>query len=162
MPDDNDESANPLARLAPNGTAVITIGTKAFRLRRPKVGEFRRLRESFFAMSEEVQDVAADTLERIEPISAQLEELSDKSDLDPDDRTLRRDLRRQASKLVAEQRDRFESLRFGWIREVFDELSENGHLPEEDDDLEPWLIDPRFQAELVKHWQTRPLARGGR
>ena len=48
-----------------------------------------------------------------------------------------------------------------YLREMFSELSDRP-LPDDDNEIAPWLPSAMFAVQLVAHWQEVPLARGAR
>lgn len=172
-----------------NGTVRIVLDGNVIRLRRPKVAEFRRIRENLDEVNDEIRrhaDALSEESMRLSDEVAELAGGADKSlsELDSETRQAIRKMRAEGDRLSRDFRDLQEDLRYQWFHDVVATLSQDGPLdiygeytddgdPAEDGDAanpwpvpgpaaEPWMASPDTIAELIKHWQTVPLARGGR
>lgn len=156
-----------LIDLRNNGTVGLSIDGRRFELKRPKVGEFARLRESYLRMLDELGEMAEDDVARIRVIEERLEVLKPRRErtegepLTDDEEAEFRKLRAESRTILRDQQERASHDRLQWFREAFDALVlRGGSLPQNDDDLEPWLAAADFQSKLVVHWMSVPLARG--
>lgn len=141
-------------QLNKDGTVRAIIGDRVHRLRRPKIGEFRRLREHQQEINDELSERSLAAQQRAREMNDELKAAEGDAD------ALRR-LRTEDRALSREIRERAEQLRIDWVRHVFELLADRP-LPEDPDDWESYLLDPNLPADLVTHWQTRPLRSGGR
>lgn len=168
MPDTDvvpEEERSP-AELLNSGLVRLHIGDRRYRLRRPFMGEFRRIREAFLEVNDELSDLAMDVQLQGTRIRDRVAELNQRqigadAPLTSDELDELKKLRQEDRTIARGLTARREELYQQWLTDVFAVLSMDGPLPG-DDTSEPWLLDPQFIAELVRHWQTRPLARGGR
>lgn len=144
-----DDPAEEL-RLEPNGTVTAVLEGKRVTLRRPKLGEFRKLREllhdsqdRLYAMAEAVKEAGsaleaeADAAESVEAVTAL----------------------REVRRLDREYTTANEDDTVAWMRATFDMLADSP-LPA-DDDLPLWAADGTTVAALITHWRSVPLDRGG-
>lgn len=115
-----------------NGTVKFVIDGNAFTLRRPKVKQFRLLRETLI----EVGGSDDDSVKAV-----------DSGKLPP---TLE----------TAESREEKEDALLSWWRLVFDTLGdETGELPD-NDDLPTWLFDAAIIPKLLETWLRSPQVLG--
>ncbi len=141
-----------LLTLEPNGTITCWVGETRHKLRRPTVGDLRRLWEGW-----EDTAVAVDRVDETD--SARIDTLAKKSD-DPGSTPAKRaEARAQRHELVRGNRAEKQTLWAKWIRDVFATLS-GETLPDDDDDLEPWMLTVSVGADFLRHWQTVPKASG--
>lgn len=138
--------------LLPDGTIrwgwAVAAGKRArFTMRRPTLGEFRKLREQLHTLQDETSDAQIKTADASRVI---LEATTERKYDDlPEARTVVRD-----------QTERIEEANMGWLRESFDLLADKP-LPASDD-LPAWFSGAgALITEMVNHWRVRPLASGG-
>jgi hypothetical protein len=127
----------------PEGTVRFSAGSKRVTLRRVTLNEWRRMREAHYVMSDDVA-AAADAMT---DASAAMEDTDE----------TRRENNRARAKLLREFTATADDLRMAWVADVFATL---GDVQLEDDDWEPWMVTGDFLADLARHLQTVPLARG--
>lgn len=168
--DDKSGSELPVT-LVNNGTVRLTVGGKLYRLRRPKMGEFRQLREAIQEVNDEIEAKARALQHEATLIDRQvLELLGLPADADGEavadaERQLPM-VAEEITKLRSEARqhgrqftDEAEAARLGWAHQVLLTLSQDGAPALED--LEPWMATARWWASLLAHWQSVPLGLGG-
>lgn len=138
------------AVFAKDGTVIVRVEGETYRLRRPKTGEYRKLREGLHNLQDEITRLTA--------------EASDGISGAPEDNATTEERMR----FVMAQRgggreltDKAEQLSIDWLRQCFDTLADQP-LPEGDDDLPVWLWAGDFTAELLGHWRERPFSSGAR
>lgn len=139
-----------------DGTTLVFIDGAQHRLRRPKYGEFKRLR----ALLEDVQD---ETLRLTQKATEGRPEKP--ADNAPNEERTAYALAVRSS--TRELTDGIEELNIRWVRAVFNGDEEHRltglstpHLPDDSDDWPSWLIAGKFVTDLVNHWRAVPLARG--
>ena len=136
--------------LKPDGTIACSVGQTSYKLRRPNVGELRRLWEAWEEASDDTiahRQTHADALEAVEETLA------------GDDTEAKKDARKDHRRIKADIRASDHAIWAAWIRDVFDTLGKQ-KLPESDDDLEPWLLTLNTGVRFLQHWQATPLASG--
>lgn len=143
-----------------DGTITCSVGGKRHRLRRPKLGEFRRLRETQVQIEDDVRAAADPFRDELSDLDRRAVEATEDGRVD-EARSLRDEWRTVNDKALVE----IEIVRARWVRSVFAVLSDI-KLPEPDDDdpaadLEPWMVSATLPAAFVYHWRHRPLALGG-
>ena len=112
-------------------------------LARPKFGKWKLLRRSLAAIYEDDRTTKARLAAEIE--SASTEKAKHKA---------------EAAQQAYLQSPYYDSL-IPWIKEVFNQLSDNP-LPESEDDWPAWLAaDQSLPNLLLLHWQNRPKVSGG-
>lgn len=143
-----------------NGTATAHVDHVRYRLRRPKAGEYRRLRESLEEVTDAISDRAVELQARAAEIGKRAEEGQKAAEESggvylpsSEDRALER-------KLVREFRDEREAAYGDWMGEVFGLLCDQA-VPAQDD-LPVWWTAEATATALFRHWQTVPPARGVR
>lgn len=140
-------------RFEPNGSITLTLGQTRYRLRRPKVGELRDIWEGWEQAAIEVDRADEDVADR----RADLNEAAG----DPDRTAGERLAAREERKELDNQTRRAKHVIWAdWMRSVFDILCADGKLPEDDDDLDGWMVSVSAGAEFLRHWQTVPKASG--
>lgn len=158
-----------------NGTATLELDGRRITLRMPKVGEFEQLRLGQHDLGEQVIDANDRVVARSRQIDRQIVELGGRDlslpadeqgdvneyDLEPDVLDQIRQLRREQRNLRADLAKELGQLRLQWVRGAIEMLRlAGGELPP-DDELPHWLTSDYFAVQLITHWQTAPLARGG-
>lgn len=132
--------------LVNNGTARLTVGSEVWRLRRPKLGEFRKLRELLRDRDDERTALLA------------RQEAGERPDKDaPADE-------KAAYSLAVAQRSRelvdaVEALNVAWVTEALRTLADRE--PPAVDDWPAGMETEEFIGALVAHWRTVPLRSGG-
>lgn len=121
--------------LCDDGSVVIAFDGTSYRLRRPNIGQFRKLRELLYEVQDAPIHLAAELPPR--PEGDDLAEL---------------DAWKEANRAAGA---RIESLRFGWIREVVATLCSTP-LPGEDE-LPVWLGTDSIVTDLLTHWSKAPI-----
>lgn len=147
-----DETGDDV-ELSQTGLVRLRIDGTRYRLRRPFMGELKKLRLALEEVTEEIGD-AQITLHQV-----RAEVLASEPDDDEDPAAVakwqreKRSLTRQAVNDLTELADK---LRLEWWRGVFDEVSLDG-IP---DELPVWILDPDLPDQVVKHWRSVPLGHG--
>lgn len=158
-----------------NGTATIELDGRRITLRMPKVGEFEQLRLSQHALGEQIIDANDRVVGRSHRIDSDIVELGGRDlskpageqgdvneyDLEPDTLERIRQLRREQRNLRGDLAAEISKMRLGWVREAIELLRMDGAELPGDDDLPQWLTSDGLAVQLITHWQTAPLARGG-
>lgn len=134
--------------LRPDGTILLHVDNDRWRLRRPKLGEFRKLREAL----QERDDQA------LRLTSARVASLPDKL---PDDAS-QADKEERAVSVKQASRDFEESIRslnVAWLANALTMLADS--TPPEPDDWPSGADEPDTIAQIVQHWRSVPLRSGG-
>lgn len=132
--------------LVSNGTARLVVNGDIWRLRRPKLGEYRKLRE----LLQERDD------ERIRLLGGQVRLEKPDDDASAEDKTeYTLTLRHRARDLA----DKVADLDVAWVTEALTMLADHALPPV--DDWPAGMDSPEFIAGLVEHWRTLPLRSGG-
>jgi len=117
----------------PNGTVKMSLAGVAFTLRRPKIKEFRVIRETLVALGTDSIDDAASAATSVKkgklPVNLT-------TDVDREDKLL------------------------DWWRLVFDTLSDNPDDLPENDELPLWLFDAEVIPQLLQVWLKSPQVLG--
>lgn len=114
-----------------DGRVKMTIDGTKYVLKRPKIKEFRLIRESLI-------DVARDAGASEE----QTEELARSGKLD--------------AAIITEREDEL----FKWWTLVFDTLEEKGQSLPPTDELPVWILGPNIVPEMMNAWLNRPARPG--
>lgn len=130
-----------------NGTILCYIDGALFRLRRPKGGEYRRLREAVLEMRDRVlKDVADKVRDAADPERTDDEKIADAFDEYDQDADILK-----------------------WFRLVFNGGDLDGKnfrglsdrsLPDDDDELPTWFLADKFIGEILDHWRSVPRVPG--
>lgn len=158
---DPDEVREELV-LRPSGTIHLWVDGKRFRLRRPRLGEYRRLREQFEEVADDVSDAADEAFREQAAVqhAQQLRAEGESASLGytvvarptPEERaTIRASNRR-----LAEVRER---LHEAWWQAVLDTLAVDDARPPE---LAVWMLRSESCGQVFKHWQAVPSPSGVR
>lgn len=132
-----------------DGRVSVVVDGEEWLLRRPKIGEFRKLRERIW----ETQDQKVIITDRFrKEAKAKAEELAK-----ADEMTRTIESQRFGHRLTAD----LEELNEQWVREAFDLLAARP-APEAIDIWPTWLRESDFIGSLLEHWRAVPLARGAR
>lgn len=160
VPDDLDVEDSPIElpeeakqrqgfELHKNGTVTVFMNEERAVLRRPKVGEFRLLREKLEQAADEQGELAlqidADTAEQRERMTAKTDSQED---------------RRFVIKRQRELRDVADRGYVDWMAEALQLLGSG--VAVNGDDLPQWMATSGAVTQLVKHWQAVPSPRGVR
>jgi len=140
----------------PLGSITVTIDDTAYRLGRPKMGQWRYFQRGWSDAVKEARGQLTDlnarlnlAKERIEDATSPPKKLKAEKEVDK----LTEELREFEVKPLYEWQ-------IPWIREVFAQLGDKP-LPEDADEWPAWLAtDSSLPFEIVNHWQTHPLASG--
>lgn len=129
-----------------DGTIALSVDGDRLRLRRPKLGEFRMLREAVRARDDERVRILAKypALEAID---------KDASDEDKRDRAL------ELAERSRSMNDAVEALNVDWVMLALTTLAD-GEAPEPDD-LPSGSESAEFVMSLMDHWRSVPLRSGG-
>lgn len=152
-------------QLRPNGTVFCQIAGKRYRLRRPKMGEYRRLRESLQDMTDALDDALEHVAVQQARIRTRQSEMSERhatGELTDAEQAEWMDLRLQDRNLGREASRMVEQRRLEWLAEAWAMLSMDGPLPDDPDEAEAWLLDTQLANKLLQHWRTTPFVSGGR
>lgn len=135
--------------LRKDGTARLTIDGKGWRLRRPKLGEFRTLRTLAQERDDERRDQAQTLMDGLTPDPGK--------DAKPEQRrtylTAVTAMGRQLEELT-------DSLNEAWLTKAFAMLADSDGIPDPDD----WpagLQSSDTIGQLMEHWRSVPLRSGG-
>ena len=133
--------------LNPNGTARLTVDGQSWQLRRPKLGQFRQLREQLHERDDArlrliaSYDVAGD--KPVEDATAD-EKLAYTLDVNARSRKLA---------------DEVTALNVAWLEQALVALCDRP--PPDVDDWPSGMDSSDTIAELVQHWRSAPLRSGG-
>lgn len=143
-----------------DGTLRVHIANERYTLRRPRVGEYKRLREYRYEVEDEKLQNLRGALLPGEPEPA---EGTDELRAQRLERTL---ATRRAGREAAVANEKLEA---AWVRTVFEGDPErrleglcSRALPDDEDEWPLWLAQPDFATQLFNHWRSVPLARGAR
>lgn len=123
--------------LKDDGTAALVIDGRALVIRRPKLGEFRKIRERLY----EAQDANMQ----------QVESPTDDTDAEA---------RRAFLVALRAEGEAAENRYLEWLAEALTVLGVND-VPARDD-LPAWAAMPTLASQLMAHWRDVPLASGDR
>lgn len=152
----------PEVELKPNGTVVCRIvdpdgNSRPIRLRRPFLGELRTVR----AALDEVNDETRAQLEELAERGRAIDEARTAEKLDGEAaRTRAREDRATGLAMGREVSAAVDKLRIDWWRTVFGLLAMNGDLPDDDDHLPAWFVDPNAMGRVIDHFRTVPFGSG--
>lgn len=149
-PDESSQIPEGL-ELHKNGTVTVVLDNDRIVLRRPKMGEFRKLRELLHANQDTLYEMADEAGLLRASIVTEGEEATSPENA----ARLQR-----ARRMEREMTRRTEDLNLGWMRETLALLG-GGTVPA-DDDLPLWMADGSAITTLIGHWRSVPLARGVR
>lgn len=128
----------------PIGTVTVTIDNKPYKLRRPKLREYRYHRD-------EIRALSIKAVEHLDGLRTRLDSLDETSE--------------EYAALEAEithiSRNSFELTSVPWLTAVFDDLG--SPLPDDFEDWPAWLAaDQSIPTKIITHWRTVPLAPGSK
>lgn len=152
----------------PNGTVLCQVGGRRYVLRRPRMGEFRHLREAMQAMHDRLEDELEVTARRQLQLRSEMAELGgDGGELSDGEQARWSELRREDRRLGRDAAALGDTARLEWLQEAWRLLADQPLPTTEDgaldaDVAEAWMLDPNLPAQLLGHWRTVPLASGGR
>ena len=130
----------------PNGGAID--------LRRPNLGEYRKLRESYYDLLDDNSDEA----ERVQRQNIADQERSDGLDADDPERS---DLRRAIRQRTRDYEHAVEQRRYDWLAMVVGTIRLGQAVPMPSmDEMDPALIAPEFAGRLMGHLSSVPLDSG--
>lgn len=129
--------------LRPNGIVIVTLDSEVHSLRRPKVGEYRKMRERLWDLQDEK---VAITQRHRDEAEARAKDLKGS-----DEMVVTLDVRKRSRALTAD----LEELNEQWVREAFDVLADKP-LVAGVDDWPTWLRESDFITVLVEHWRSVP------
>lgn len=146
-----------------SGKCVLVIDGEVFTFRRPKLGEFRRMREALFEREDNIlrataeSNVAnqaeeadqAETPEKVETVAA----LNDVEKLD----TLLMPTRLRQRALS----DTIIDLNAAWVADSLGQILEGDRTMPAADDWPPEMVESTFLVNLTNHWRHVPLVPGG-
>lgn len=133
------------AEMVKDGTVRLFVDGDTIKLRRPKVGEFRKLRERAY----EVADAKLNNL-RDAVIEAPAQDAPQAERLAHTMESRKANREMKAANEVLDQE---------WMAEAVDMLGDKA-LPEARDDWPVWLGSAALATQLFEHWQSVPPARG--
>lgn len=139
------------------GTVQVQLIGRVAKLRRPKLGEFKMLRQTL----EAAQGSAAPIANELSLRAARLGQLSGDERLSGDHLDELEWVRTQTNVV----RDLGEDIRVMWFTLVLTTLDADGRVPHEDE-YPPDILEGDWQGELIKHWlagmsAARPTLPGG-
>lgn len=132
--------------LVSNGTARLMIDGEVWRLRRPKVGEFRKLRELLHERDDE----------RLRRIASQENHEKPAEDASQDEKLAYTLALAQRSRVLQEE---VEDLDLNWTAQALTILAD--HQPPPIDDWPSGMGSSEFIQQLLTHWRSVPLRSGG-
>jgi hypothetical protein len=171
---ETETTTAPAVDFLTDGTIRLRL-SKTYRLRRPKLKEYRRLREDFYALNDEIGASAEAYRDEGKPVEDRIRELSfsdagpgddgeptlvarPRAELTAEERDELRGLRRRSRELLDGMLDRHGELRFGFFCSVIETLAPEGALVE--DDQEAWMTNGDLLVDFFAHWMSVPLGRG--
>lgn len=147
-----DEGAREGIELMSTGALRVWIDGTPYRMRRPRVREFRQLREAIHDISDEITALADAAQRRQVEIATAI---SERDTPQTDDERL------EVRKLGRELAARREELYLGWWALVGEKLCETSGWPDLDD-MPAWAGEAESATELVSHWRSTPSLSGAR
>lgn len=135
-----------------DGTATLHLEGRRYALRRPRLGEFKVLREAYH----EVQDRSDQLREEAGAASAALRVAIEADPTGEDDATRAATVHAKATSRRVTMA--IEHLAVDWLRQTHELLGDHKLPP--DDELPPWMEEGANISDLFTHWRTRPLPRG--
>lgn len=158
--------------LRPNGTVRLYIDGNRYRLRRPRAREFRRLRESFQEVADEISDLSDEQDEWARSLAERVDGRR-RDDPNAGQTPAERRENRVRGRRLTEQ---VEQLMFGWWAEVVEVLEVDNRTPvlaEPDEwpddepfdsfaDLPMWMGTVPSANKIIAHWRSTPSLSGGR
>jgi hypothetical protein len=116
-----------------DGSITVTLDDKALRLRPPRVGEFKTLRNRVLGNSRAWSELLTD---------------------------LRAADSRWTTEVEDDRRDQLEGEQLAVLAEVFSTLGDHDGWPTDVDNWPAWTMKPGLLAQMVNHWREVPLAHG--
>ncbi len=135
--------------LRKDGTVLAVVDGDIYRLRRPKIGEYRKLCERRDEMSDDLLRVGRDEQSAANALR-ELMEQAKTGDVDVEVLIAARNKLRESTAAAQELTPR-------WVGEVFELLGDRS-LPSEDE-RPSWFYDATLLPTLVNHWRTVPSRR---
>lgn len=150
--------------LVNNGTARIFIEGEPYAMRRPKVGEYKKLRELLNETSERIQAKAQEKPKKA-PAKKRTKVAAEPTDEEPpkieDDADAKFAEAREARRITNELNDFVEAQYQDWVDEAVKMLGDKP-LPPNRDDWPLFTMSFEFITKLIQHWRSVPLALGGK
>lgn len=145
--------------LLPDGRVRLALDKTVITLRRPLIGQLRALHEGLEQVNDDARDLLA-TLppDPVRPGSDGPEDPDTAAEHQSAYEQQRRERRDAERKVMAEHDD----LRAGWMRTVCETLGDRPLPSVPTADLPTWTVSAQVAVAMVNHWQSVPLARGGR
>lgn len=146
-----------------DGTITLVVDlddakTKRIRLRRPKMKELRRLRETEWEIAAEIQSFTVSDREKLQAFREEHGiDLTDPTTMVGLPVAVLAEYNAAQTDLNQKGTTFAESLRGPWAVETIAVL---GAVEVEEDDLPPWCFGPEFAAHLLGHWLAVPTRRG--
>lgn len=166
-----------LPDLRPDGSIRFSIDDVDYRLRMPRLGELRQLRDSRDAIRDQARIAGAeaqrdvdDLVAKKDEITTRLAEVTERDEMDriaADLLDLGKEIEERFEAAQREMSERIASWTIGWFREAVALLSRpRGSDPSEaltlpdDDDLPVWCSVISSTSEWIEHWMTHPKRPG--
>lgn len=160
--DADPEDGEPVERiqLVHTGLIRVWVAGERFRLRRPFMGEFKRLRLALEDIGEEVNDQRLVAERAGRDVIADMNAWNAQDPTPDPDATAEheRGLRAKSRATAVAFNDAVDEARIGWWRDVFATLSLDGAPAE--DRWPSWALDAQLPQQIVTHWRSTPLGRG--
>lgn len=156
--DPEDDEPGDRVELVGNGWTRFHIDGQRYRLRRPFFGELRTLRLAQEAGNDELSELADQGRLAADKIAEEAEKIDQDTEMTPGRRNTA--IRKLRAKNIQEGRKltvATEDMHLGWWAKVFETLAVDG-TPS---DWPAWIIDPKLPNQVMQHWRSAPLARGG-
>jgi hypothetical protein len=153
----------------PDGTVTIRLDDGVRRLRRPKVGELRRLKDRYRDELDAIQSVAEHVRSEGAHIAIERAGLPI-AESDEGSRMRLDELKHEERNLLRALNEAKEGAALSWLRFAFEGGEHYGEhvngladkpLPV-DDDLPSWFLSLEAGRSLLDHWQTAPPLHGAR
>lgn len=160
--DDDEQLPEEGLDLRANGTIHLWIDGRKFRIRRPRLREFRRIREDY---QERLDRIAEESARHDVWEKDLIDRVGERRKSDPA-AGMTADERAEDQKRGRELTETIEREMLGWWVEVLDVLGHDANPRLDDDDptgdLTPWLGNSTVANRAIGHWRSAPSLSGVR